>query len=70
MLSLILITVSLFAFGGTVGYASAVIRRKKEITNYLYHREQMDKLENFEKNNGYKVVDLGNIGFPTKEGSL
>lgn len=67
MLPFILITTGLVAFGGTVGYVSAVNRRSKDATNYYYHREQLDKIENFEKNNGYKVIDIDKIGRTDKE---
>ena len=62
MMSLIIIGTGLAVFGGAVGYLSTIKRQNKNMVNYYYHKQELDKLRDAKVNGQYKVIDVDKIG--------
>ena len=62
MMSLIIIGTGLAVFGGAVGYLSTTKRQNKNMVNYYFHKQELDKLRDAKVNGQYKVIDVDKIG--------
>lgn len=62
MFSLIIVGAGLAVLGGAVGYLSITKRQNKNMLNYYYHKQQLDKLRDAKVNGQYKVIDVDKIG--------